>query len=458
MSTISEQTIAALEDAASMMDLTLSPLLRLAEKQTSVFNKGSAGWLRELRLQGAYRVAHSTFPTRRDEDWRVTDISVLKRTEFHSTHETAIQTGDVTTFLLPETQNARVVFVNGVYAPHFSDVSALPEGVFVGNLAALSPEKGSELVNYLGQQSRDLDVFAALNDAGLRDVAVIWVDKNVVVKQPIHVLFVGKPADQPIALQSRCVAIAETGSSINIVEYYGATASGCSDRDEHLYFNNAVTEIYLKPNAQVQHIRIQREAGAGVHIGNTAITQAQDSRYHLTDISMGAKLNRHSLTVNQTGVQTETILKGLTLVGGTQISDTHTTVQLNHPYGTVDQLHKCVIDGSARSVFNGKVNVPQAAQMTNAAQLNRNLLLSPNAHVDTKPELCITADNVKCAHGATVSQLEADEIFYLRSRGLNEYDARHLLLDAFAAEILDTITLESLHQSLTGCVSCRTAD
>jgi Fe-S cluster assembly protein SufD len=146
------------------------------------------------------------------------------------------------------------------------------------------------------------------------------------------------------------------------------------------------------------------------------------------------------------------------MVGGDQISDTHTSVNLNHPYGTVNQLHKCLIDGSARAIFNGKVDVPQLAQMTNAAQLNRNLLLSPKARVDTKPELCITADNVKCAHGATVSQLEGDEIFYLRSRGLNEHDARHLLIDAFAAEIIDTIKITSLKEGLVNCVACRTID
>jgi Fe-S cluster assembly protein SufD len=167
-------------------------------------------------------------------------------------------------------------------------------------------------------------------------------------------------------------------------------------------------------------------------------------------------LYRNSLEIFQKGEQTQTQLNGLTLVSGEQLADTHSAIFLTKPYGTTDQLHKCIIDDSAHAVFNGKIFVPKAAQLTNAAQLNRNLLLSPKARVNTKPELQITADNVKCSHGATVSQLEADEVFYLRSRGLTEADARYLLVDAFAAEILGRIPIESLRQRLTQCVACRT--
>ncbi len=442
----------------TMTDISLAPFLRLAESLNPVFNTGSAGWLQEVRLQGAYRVSHQAFPTRKDEDWRVTDVSILKETAFQTPAQTSIQAHELDVFKLDETAASRLVFVNGIFSDELSDTSSLPDGVFVGNVAALSSEKAAELVNYLSAQSRKLDVFAALNDAGVHDAAVIWAEKNVVVDQPIQVLFVSKPEDAPISVQSRCVAIAESGANLKLVEYYGAVSQGCSDQGEDLYFNNAVTEIWVKPNAQLNHVRVQREAGAGIQIGNTAIVQAQDSHYKLTEINMGAQISRHTVTLNQTGVQTDSVLKGLTMLSGSQVSDTHTWVQLNHPHGTVDQLHKCIVDDSARSIFNGKVDVPQNAQMTNAAQLNRNLLLSSKARVDTKPELQITADNVKCAHGATVSQLENDEIFYLRSRGLTEYDARHLLIDAFAAEILDEISVPSLQTGLSNCVACRTIE
>ncbi|MGB2924213.1 MAG: Fe-S cluster assembly protein SufD [Limnothrix sp.] len=456
--TSKDQAIATSSDNVTMLDSSLAPLLRLAENATPVFNTGSIGWLQEVQVQGAYRVSHRTFPTRREEDWRVTDVSILRNTQFHAATSTSIEAYEMDAFELAETKESRLVFVNGIYCEALSNVSALPAGLFVGSLSELSTERAAELVNYVSQQSRKLDVFASLNDSGVKDFAVIWADKNVTVEQPIQVVFIGKPEAQPIAIQSRCVAIAESGSSLSFVEYYGAATQGCSDHDQQLYFNNALTEIWVKENAQIKHVRIQREGGSGIQIGNTAIAQAKDSRYYLTEVNMGAKLSRHTLTLNQNGAQTETILKGLTMVGGEQVSDTHTAVNLQHPHGTVDQLHKCIVDGSARSIFNGKVDVPQNAQMTNAAQLNRNLLLSPKARVDTKPELQITADDVKCTHGATVSQLEDDEIFYLRSRGLNEYDARHLLIDAFAAEILDTVAIASLQTGLTNCVACRTIE
>ena len=177
--------------------------------------------------------------------------------------------------------------------------------------------------------------------------------------------------------------------------------------------------------------------------------QARDSRYTCNAIALGGQISRHNLEVWQQGEQTETYLNGLTIAGESQLSDTHSVIDLSKPHGTTDQLHKCIIGDRAHGVFNGKVFVPKAAQLTNAAQLNRNLLLSPKARINTKPELQITADNVKCSHGATVSQLEEDEVFYLRSRGLTEEDARHLLIDAFAAEIIDRVPVESLRTKLT---------
>jgi Fe-S cluster assembly protein SufD len=168
---------------------------------------------------------------------------------------------------------------------------------------------------------------------------------------------------------------------------------------------------------------------------------------------LGAKLSRHNLEILQTGEQTETTLNGLTMIAGNQVADTHSAIALNHPYGTSKQLHKCIVGDHAHAVFNGKVFVPKPAQLTDAAQLNRNLLLSSKARVDTKPQLEITADNVKCAHGATVSQLEDDEIFYLQSRGIDSNDARKLLVNAFAAEIINHIPVPSLRNTLFNTVT-----
>jgi Fe-S cluster assembly protein SufD len=362
-------------------------------------------------------------------------------------------------FVLPEAAQSRLVFVNGIYAPELSDVSALSEDVYVGNLGNLPAELGEKVSSYLGRQEGESEVFTALNTAGIADAAVIWAKPNAVITSPIHLLYLTVVTETPTFAQPRTLVVAERGASLNLVEYYGASVEGCSDRPQKRYYlTNTVAEIYLGENAQVNHCRIQRESGDGFHLAKSAIAQERDSRYNCTEITLGGKLYRHNLQVFQKGEQTETQLYGLTAIAARQVADTHSAVFLTQPHGTVNQLHKCVVDGYAHAIFNGKISVPKAAQLTNASQLNRNLLLSPKAKVNTKPELQITADNVKCSHGATISQLEADEIFYLRSRGLSEYDARHLLLDAFVAEILALLPLESLKHRLTQCVACRTID
>jgi Fe-S cluster assembly protein SufD len=292
--------------------------------------------------------------------------------------------------------------------------------------------------------------FTALNTSGLKDVAVVWVAKNVVVETPIHLVFVAAGEAPSISLP-RCLVVAETGSSVTLVEEF--TNRRGAESAEKVYFTNAVTEIWVEENAQVSHTRLELEGAEAFHIGKTAVSQARDSRYTCHAIALGGKLSRHNLEILQTGEQTETTLNGLTMIGGNQLGDTHSAIALNYPYSTSRQLHKCIVGDRAHGVFNGKVFVPKPAQLTDAAQLNRNLLLSPKARVDTKPQLEITADNVKCAHGATVSQLEDDEIFYLQSRGIDENDARNLLINAFAAEIINQIPVPSLRERLTQTVN-----
>jgi Fe-S cluster assembly protein SufD len=438
----------------------LSEILKQCEVKNAIAtNTAFIELIKSLRQKAISIASELHIPTKKDEEWRLTDLSKLLQIQFQAAEEAKITTNDLNAFVLPEAKASRIVFVNCFYTPELSDVSGLPDGVYVGNLAALSNTHKDKVVKYLTQQEGASEVFTALNTSELTDVAVIWTNPNVVVETPIHLLFLSVASDSPSFSQPRVLVVAETSSSLQLVEYYGAITQNCSDiPQERPYFTNAVAEIWVNENAQVNHTRIQRESGDGFHIGKSAIAQAKDSRYTCNEISLGGKLYRHNLEVFQKGEQTTTNLNGLISITGEQLADTHSAIFLTKPYGTTDQLHKCIIDGNAHAVFNGKVFVPKPAQLTNAAQLNRNLLLSPKARVNTKPELQITADNVKCSHGATVSQLEADEIFYLRSRGLNEVDARYLLVDAFAAEIIQRIPLESLRQRLTQCVACRTVD
>ena len=416
-------------------------------------------WLGQLRQQSLAFASEAKLPSKRDESWRFTGLSDLYQLELELASAVAVQSQAYAPFLLPETAQAHLTLINGRYDDSLSDLSGLPDGVTVSNLSNFSESQLAEIGQYLGKLGDRREIFTALNSAGFSDLAVVWVKRNVTVETPVHLLGLSVPSEIPTLSQPRVLIIAEPGASLDLLEYYSAVTQDCPDvKQNHPYLTNAVTEIWLGENASVNHSRIQRESRDGFHIGNTAIAQNRNSRYTCHEISLGGNLYRHTLNVQQLGEQTETTLNGLVMVGGEQLADTHSSVFLGHPYGTVNQLHKCILDDNGRTVFNGNITVPKLAQMTNASQLNRNLLLSNKSRVNTKPELQITADNVKCAHGATVSQLETDEFFYLRSRGLTEYHARHLLIDAFAAEILEQLSLTSLQKQLTQCVACHTLD
>jgi Fe-S cluster assembly protein SufD len=426
--------------AATLLDRDeyLTGLLNLVSETK---NNSSLYWLPEIKAKATNWVRHSTLPTTRDEEWRFTDLSALKQVNFQIASVKILSSGIKS---LNESENSRLVFVNGVYAAELSAVSGLPEGITVTNLSQLPTEYTEKAKAYFAQTEGAIEVFTALNTAGMVDAAVVWIAKNVTTETPIHLVYV-TTGENPVISQPRCLVVAETGSQVTLVEEFVT-------ENQNQHFTNAVTEIWVGENANVNHTRIQKDNLAAFHIGKTAVTQAKYSRYTCHAIALGGKVSRHNLEILQTGEQTETTLNGLVMVKGEQVADIHSAIALNHPHGISNQLQKNIIGDKAHAIFNGKVFVPKLAQETNASQLNRNLLLSPKARVDTKPQLQITADSVKCAHGATVSQLEDDEIFYLQSRGIDEQDSRKLLINAFATEIINSIPVASLRDSLFATV------
>ncbi|WP_016951200.1 Fe-S cluster assembly protein SufD [Anabaena sp. PCC 7108] len=442
-------SLTSIPDSLLDRDAFLSGLL------SRVTTTKSDGWLQDLRDGAVNWVRHSVIPNTREEEWRFTDLSPLKQVDFKlgMFQETSLESD-----ILPEVSQ-RLVFVNGVYAPNLSKTENLPSGLIVGNLDVLPGEVVRE---YLAQADSlrgvaigEKEVFTALNTAALNDVAVIWVSKNVVVENPIHLLFVSVSGESATISQPRVLVVAEGNSQVGLIEEY-TNHRDTENTEEEVYFTNSVTEIWVNENAQVNHNRIVREGEAAFHVGKTAVTQARYSRYNCNAVTIGGKISRHNLEILQTGEQTETTLNGLTVIADNQLADTHSALSLNHPHGVSKQLHKCIIGDRAHGVFNGKVFVPKLAQLTDASQLNRNLLLSSKSRIDTKPQLEITADNVKCAHGATVSQLEDDQIFYLQSRGIDENNARKLLVNAFAMEIINFIPVASLRESLLRTVTSLT--
>jgi Fe-S cluster assembly protein SufD len=409
-------------------------------------------WLQSINDRGLNLLSDQALPSTRDEDWRFTDLSALYRTNFQLAQPATVSATDLEAWTVSDLP-IKIVFINGFFSPEHSTVDTLPSGITVQPIA-----HAVEIAqDYLAKQQGMNEVFTALNTASFADGVAIRVAKNQVVETPIHLLFLTVPGAEPAMSAPRTLVIAEAGSSATLIEEYGAIASSFravthQESGEGTYWTNAVTEVFVAENAQLRHTRTQRESATAFHIGKTAVTQARDSRYALTTLSLGAQISRHNPEIVLTGIQTETHLNGLNLAVDTQLSDTHSLIHFAQPHCIAKQLHKCIVNDRARAVFNGRIEVPQAAQQTNAAQLSRNLLLSPKARVDTKPQLEIVANDVKCAHGATVSQLDDEEVFYLQSRGLDRKAACDILVKGFAAEITEKVPSVELRSRLLGSI------
>lgn len=401
--------------------------------------------LGEMRSRAEALLNEQAFPSTRDEDWCFTDLSAMLSLEFAVAGEAAVEEAAIADLRLPETAGAQIVVVNGRVSLSLSQLENLPPEAVIGSLRS-RPELVSKLGERLAQASGNHEVFTALNTVGFQDAVVVWLPRNVVVETPLQIIYISKLQGSPAIVQPRSLVVAESGSALTLIEDFWGDASDSQ-------FTNAVTELWLDANAQVNHSRIQREGTGTFHIGKTVVTQARDSQYLGIAVDFGARLARHNWEIYQTGEQTTAKLYGLGAIANTQHADTHSLVALSHPHGTVEQEHKAIVDGKAHSVFNGRMAVAQKAQLTSASQLNRNLLLSDKARVDTKPQLEIVADNVKCAHGATVSQLQADEIFYLQSRGISAAQAQRLLIYGFAMEMLEKIPVESLRSRLAETIA-----
>ncbi|PZV15938.1 MAG: Fe-S cluster assembly protein SufD [Pseudanabaena sp.] len=401
----------------------------------------------EIRQLACDRLSSLSFPTTKDEEWKYTDVSSLGNLTF------ANQIGnseDVEALIAkhsaPEALGNLMVFVNGQYSEKFSDTTGVVQGLVLGTLATLGDRILPKLRSHLAQHPDANDYFTSLNTACLNDVAIVLVPKNLVVEKPIQLLFASAPqAGARLITQPRCLVIAESHSNLTFIQTFVGI-------DSQTYFTNTVTEVWLAEGAEVNHTKVQWQGDEAVHINTTAIAQARNSSYKNQSISIGAKISRQNLIVHQMAEQTQTSLTGLAFVDGDQLADTHSVIAHNYPYGSSKQLHKCIASGRSHAVFNGKIQVAKLAQQTDSAQLSRNLLLSPKARVDTKPQLEIFADNVKCAHGATVSQLDAEEIFYLQSRAIDAESAANLLTYAFATEAINQIPIVSVQRSLSNFV------
>jgi Fe-S cluster assembly protein SufD len=403
-------------------------------------------WLNARRGAALERANALSVPTTREEEWRFTDLAPLTRLQWRAPSGKADLAADaIAGFVVPEAA-ARLVFVDGVYAPALSRL-AEGTGVTVASLAE-AIKRGVALEAHLAKRADfERNVFAALNTAHLKEAAVVQIAKNAACDKPVHILYVATEAGT--AAYPRCIVIAETGAACTVIEEYQALTPDA-------YFNNGVTEVAVAPNAKLHHVKLQLESTRAFHIATCAVDVARDASYTSQTISAGSRLSRYELDVRLGGEGAFAQIDGLALLGERQLADTHTLLDHAFPNGRSVQLHKTIVGGAAHAVFNGKILVREGAQLTDSAQESRNLLLSDKATVDTKPQLEIFADDVKCAHGATVGQLDADQLFYLRSRGLPEQAARNLLTYAFGAAVIERIPVPSLVQRLERIVMAQT--
>lgn len=400
----------------------------------------AAPWLDLVRNSAMDRFEQLSFPTVREEEWKYTNLATLAKDDFKPA------TGgddivDVSRFAYPETTGAHLVVVNGFLRDDLSDTSALGEVVATDLITAVNDARYTKIIRkYLARNAGyHNNGLTALNTAFVQSGVFVLVPKNVKLETPLQITFVGGTANS--ATFPRVLVVAEEHSSATLIENFVAG-------DEERYFTNAIAEVVLKDGAHLEHYRLQRESKRAFHVSTTSAELGRASRYDTTSINLGAQLSRHDVSVVMDHEGAETSVDGLYMVGADQHTDTHSVIDHKQPHCNSHQLYKGILDGNARAVFNGKIFVREGAQKTDAMQTNKNLLLSDKARVDTKPQLEIYADDVKCAHGAAIGQIEPEELFYLETRGIGPELGRSLLTYGFAEEVIAKIKLESIRAEL----------
>jgi Fe-S cluster assembly protein SufD len=398
--------------------------------------------VRALRRAAFERFAALGFPTPKNEDWHYTSVAPIADQEFALLTSRTGDVGrdDLAPFNFGAVDWHTIVFVNGRFAPELSDLKKLPAGVEITELA--SAWNSADVAERIGSvASHESNAFTALNAAFAQDGAVVRIARNVEVARPIHLLFVTDAAAARAMTHPRNLIIVERNATATVIETYASAT-------DSMYFTNAITEVSLGVGSSLRHYKMQREAPRAYHVGTIEVEQARDSHYVSFSLATGAELSRTNVYTTLDGEGSGATLNGLYMLDSEQHCDHQTQIVHAQPNTFSRELYKGILDGRSHGVFNGKVYVRPIAQKTDGKQTNNTLLLSDTAHVDTKPQLEIFADDVKCTHGATVGQIDQSALFYLKSRGIASALARRLLTYAFAADVLETIEVDAVREGL----------
>jgi Fe-S cluster assembly protein SufD len=449
-----------------LSDVAIRPSARGMTSSVEVYREDFArqsqgpDWLNALRDHGMARFDALGFPTMKNEDWHFTSVAPIAELAFRNAtmledgisserHTRIVGRSDLAAFGFGDAEWHTFVFVNGEFSEDLSSYAGLGKGVRASSLADAIRTGTGRPERHIGRIATfDRHAFTALNTAFMGDGAFIEIQANSVVTHPIHLVFVSD-GDERVS-HPRNLIVAAANSHASIVESFVCLRDG-------RYFTNAVTEISLGEGAHLDHYKIQRESEKSFHVGTVQARQARDSRLHSFSFAVGGSLARTNVYTSLDGDGASCTLNGLYLTDGSQHIDNQTSIEHIAPNCPSHEIYKGVLDGRSHGVFNGKVYVHPEAQKTDGKQSNNNLLLSPHARVDTKPQLEIFADDVKCTHGATVGRLDDVAMFYLNSRGIGPETARMLLTYAFAADVLETIELEPLKKALEKMVLARFA-
>ncbi len=403
---------------------------------------GEAGsWCHDVRRDALRKFDELGFPTTRNEEWKYTNVASIAKENFKHIIQPdfdLVSTNDILRYDYNGLAVHLLVFIDGHFSGKHSSVRDLPDGVKIGSLAEALRADAAAVKQHLTKYARyDDDAFTALNTAFINDGAYIYLSDNALIEKPIHLLFLASGKSEPFVSYPRNLFIAGKHSKATIIETYTGIKN-------NRYFTNAVTEVFVDENAHIEHHKVQEESSEAYHVSTIQTYQMANSNFVSNAIDFGGLIVRNNprATLDAEGV--ESTLNGLYLGTGSQLIDNHTTIDHAKPHCNSHELYKGVLDGNARGVFNGKIFVRLDAQKTDAKQTNQALLLSDGASIDTKPQLEIFADDVKCTHGATIGQLDEEALFYLQTRGIQRDMARDILTYAFASDVIDRIKIKEL--------------
>ena len=411
-------------------------------------------WFSKQRQSAFDIFQESGFPNTRVEDWKYTDVRPIAKNTFSNITESnvASDNNEIDEILIKDLDCVNLVFINGAYSEKYSDIKNISSKIVIKSMADALINDESLLKKHLTKHiNQELNSFTALNTAFIQDGAYINISANTNIDKPINITYISRDSNHPFATHPRNLIVMGENSNATVIENY--VGSGKVN-----YFTNSVTETVLLQGAVLKHYKIQQEGSSAFHIASLNTSQSKDSRFESHLVSIGGALVRNNINASLNEEGAEIIMNGLYMTEDVQHVDNHTRVDHLKPHTQSHQNYRGVLNGKSRGVFNGKVVVHPQAQKIEAYQNNANLLLSDDAEIDTKPELEIYADDVKCTHGATVGQLDDDMLFYLRSRAVDEKTARSLLTYAFADEVISEINIKEIQNKLERLIIGRLPD